>query len=174
MHRFGEFHVLHPVSKCRQSELFLPADGADKLLFHAPCALLLRRNGYFLQGLSTAPPTKQGATLLVKMQRALTAKQPGARAGCEAADGAEGIRRLGAVGEIGNHIDMVRHIHSTHLSRLGIVTLWVKHTTPCDDALDRPDPAHGGLVPDAHVEDVIPTQLLTLPPVQGRMRIGKV
>src|SRR6266545_65590 len=102
MHRFGEFHVLHPVRKRRQSELLLTADGADKLLFHAPCALLLRRNGDFLQGLRTAPPSKQGATLLVKMQRALAAKQPGARAGGEAADGAKSIRCLGAVGEISN------------------------------------------------------------------------
>src|SRR3989442_5978741 len=68
---------------------------------------------------------------------------------------------------------MIRYIDRTHRAGLWVAGLWSINTGSGEHPSGRPNPTHDGLVPNAHREDVQPTQVLSLPPVQRSFRISE-
>ena len=69
--------------------------------------------------------------------------------------------------QVSHDIDMIGHVGRHHGATLRITAL--RHKDVCAGKCPRCQtaPAHGGFVPDAHVQDIESTQLFLMSPVQG-------
>src|SRR5262245_59269388 len=153
-HCIGELHVMHAVLEVGVRDLLAPADGTHELFFHPPADALLRRDGDLLQLSVAPPPTGEPLGVGLDAQRPLAAEDPRLRG-----RGQRGQRAEAQVGhrpalEVDEDVHVVGHLHLVPLAVL-VLALGRGDLGHGHDPRRLTQPAHHGLVPDAHVQDVV-------------------
>src|SRR5262245_45359708 len=153
--------------------LLQSADGVGEFLLDAPLSGFVRRNGDLTQLLIPRLTSKQFIAALVEVQRTLAAEEPRSRTWTQTTDGTEVVGPLRTARKVSNDIDVVWDIDVDHGAGLGIASFAHADAGLSEDTGRMPNPAHGALVPDAHIEAIIAAQAFLLSPVQRRVEVGK-